>query len=191
MYALNPDTELKRGILYVDHIIDFAKELEASAAQIKPILLIGPGTVAVIVGIIIWLAGSSFRKISFAIIGLTAGALLGYFSTGKSINHAIGFAAAGAITFTIIALLLSGGSIMPRLLSALILSVIGTAMIFAGMVMLLLYKGSQPVSYIIQKQYFFAAIFAIMAGFGLFEQLLLCKQAKKSLKTERKRYKDR
>jgi len=175
----------------VDYIIDFAKNLEASAGQIKPILLIGPGIAAVIVGIIIWLAGSSFKKISFALIGLTAGALLGYFSTGKSINHAIGFAAAGVITFTILALLLSGSSIFPRLLSALILSVLGTALVFAGLIMLLIYKGSQPVTYIIQKQYFFAAIFAIMAVFGTIEQLLFCKQAKKTLKNEQKKCKDR
>jgi hypothetical protein len=175
----------------VDYIIDFAKELEQSGTQIKPILLIGPGIAAVIVGIIIWLAGSNFKKISFAIIGLTAGGLLGYFSTGKSINQAIGFAAAGVIIFTIIAVLLLGGSTFKRLLSALVLSVVGTAMVFAGMIMLLIYKGSQPVTYIIQKQYFFAAIFAIMAVFGTVEQLLLCKQSKKSLKTEEKKCKDR
>ncbi len=175
----------------MNHIIDFAKNLEASAGQIKPILLIGPGTAAVIVGIIIWLAGSNFKKISSALIGLTAGALLGYFSTGKSINHAIGFAAAGAITFTIIALLLSGSSIFPRLLSALILSVFGTAIVFAGLIMLLIYKGSQPVTYIIQNQYFFAAVFAVMAVFGTIEQLLFCKSTKKLLKTEQKKCKDR
>jgi len=175
----------------VDYIIDFAKELEASGDQVKPILLIGPGIAAVIVGIIIWLAGSNFKKISFAIIGLTAGALLGYFSTGKSINHAISFASAGAIIFIIIAVLLSGRSIFARFLSALILSVLGTAVIFAGMIMLLIYKGSQPVTYIIQKQYFFGSVFAIMAVFGTIEQLLLCKQAKKSLKNEEKKCKDR
>jgi hypothetical protein len=168
----------------MDRIIDFAKELEASAAQIRPILLIGPGIAAGIVGIIIWLAGSNFRKTSFALIGLTAGGLLGYFSTGKSINHAIGFGAAGAIIFAIIAILLSGRSILMRLLSALILSVLGTALAFTGLILLLIYKGSEPVTYIVQKQYFFAAVFAIMAGFGTIEQLLFCKKAKKSLKTE-------
>ena len=175
----------------VDHIIDFAKNLEQSAGQEKAILLIGPGIAAVIVGIIIWLAGSNFRKISFALIGLTAGALLGYFSTEKSINHAIGFAAAGIITFTIIALLLSGSSIFPRLLSASILSAIGTAMVFAGLIMLLIYKGSLPVTYISEKPYFFAAVFAVMAVFGSIEQLLFCKSTKKLLKTEQKEFKDR
>lgn len=165
----------------MNNIIDFAKELESSAGQEKAILLIGPGIAAVIVGVVIWLAGSNFKKISFALIGLIAGALLGYFSTGNSINHAIGFAAAGAITFTIIALLLSGGSIFPRLLSALILSVFGTALVFAGLIMLLIYKGSLPVTYISEKQYFFAAVFVVMTVFGTIEQLLFCKQAKKPL----------
>ena len=175
----------------MNNIIDFAKNLEDSVGQIKPILLIGLGIVGVIVGIIIWLAGSSFRKISFALIGLTAGAMLGYFSTGKSINHAVGFAAAGAIIFTIIALLLSGSTILCRLLSALILSVLGTAMTFAGMIMLLIYKGSLPVTYISEKPYFFAAVFAVMAVFGTIEQLLFCKSPKNRLKTEQKKCKDR
>ena len=172
------------------YIIDFAKNLEQSADQLKPILLICAGIAAVIIGLIIWLAGSAFKKTFFAIIGLVLGAIFGYVFSEKNINHTLAFAAAGAIILAIIGLILSGSSISRRLLSALIFSVFGSAAIFAGLILLLLYKGSQPVTNIIQKQHFFAAVFVAMAVSGTVEQLLFCKSPKKHLKNEQKKCKD-
>lgn len=172
------------------YIIDFAKNLEQSADQLKPISLIGPGIAAVIIGLIIWLAGSAFKKTFFALIGLAAGAIFGYLFTEKNINHTVAFAIAGAIIFAMLALILSRSSIFWRLLSAFIFSVFGTAAIFAGLTLLLIYKGSQPVTLIAQKQYFFASVFVAMAVFGTIEQLVFCKSTKKHLKNEQKKCKD-
>lgn len=65
-----------------------------------------------------------------------------------------------------------------RLASALCCSVLGTALIFAGMILLLLHKGALPVSIICSRPSFYATAFIAMTAFGTSEQLLLCKRSK-------------
>ena len=62
-----------------------------------------------------------------------------------------------------------------RLAMALCCSVLGTILIFAGMILLLLYKGAVPVSIICSKSSYYATAFIAMIAFGTIEQLLLCK----------------
>jgi hypothetical protein len=66
------------------------------------------------------------------------------------------------------------GFIISRFVSALACSTVGTALVFAGMIFLLLYKGSGPLSYIYQRSWFFLLVFAVMAAGGTAIQLLLC-----------------
>ncbi len=67
-----------------------------------------------------------------------------------------------------------------QLASALCCSALGTMLVFAGMILLLLNKGSMPVSIISSRPSFYVAVFAAMMVFGTIEQLLLCKQPKAS-----------
>jgi len=71
------------------------------------------------------------------------------------------------------------GFFLRRLASALCCSALGTMLIFAGMILLLLYKGSVPISSICSKPPFYGAIFITMTVFGTIEQLLLCQRAKR------------
>jgi hypothetical protein len=50
---------------------------------------------------------------------------------------------------------------------------LGTSLSFAGMILLLLYKGAEPVSRISRRSLFFAAVFAVMIGLGTAVQLIL------------------
>ncbi len=61
-----------------------------------------------------------------------------------------------------------------NLTSALCSAVLGALLIFGGMVLLLLYKGTRPVTIIDQRALFFAAVFGAMVAFGTLEQLVLC-----------------
>ncbi len=61
-----------------------------------------------------------------------------------------------------------------RLVWALCCAVLGTSLIFAGLILLMLYKGAAPISRITMRSPFYAAVFAGMAAFGTVEQLLLC-----------------
>ena len=76
------------------------------------------------------------------------------------------------------------GVILWRFTSALFFSVLGTMVLFFGMMLLLLYKGSEPVAQIRGKPIIYAGVFLAMAAFGTIEQLLLCKGSKKKKVTE-------
>jgi len=56
---------------------------------------------------------------------------------------------------------------------------LGTMFIFAGMILLLLYKGSAPISAIFHKAPVYATVFAAMAAFGAVVQLVFCRQGKR------------
>lgn len=76
------------------------------------------------------------------------------------------------------------GVILWRFTSAMFFSFLGTMVIFLGMILLLLYKEIEPVSYIRGKPLICAAVFLAMAAFGTIFQLLLCKGSKKKKVTE-------
>ena len=76
------------------------------------------------------------------------------------------------------------GVILCRFTSALFFSVLGTMVLFFGMILLLLYKGSEPVGQIRAKPIIYGSVFLAMAAFGTIEQLLLCKGSKKKKVTE-------
>ncbi|RKY04303.1 MAG: hypothetical protein DRP66_11905 [Planctomycetota bacterium] len=63
---------------------------------------------------------------------------------------------------------------MPRFVAAATCASLGTVAIFAGMILVLLYKGARPLTGIYQMPAFFAAAVVAMAAFGTFVQLLLC-----------------
>ena len=83
-----------------------------------------------------------------------------------------------AIIAALALVLIVAGFFLWRLTSALCCAVVGTVLVFAGMVLLLLYKGAMPISYIGRKPLFCAAVFAAMIAFGTAEQLLLCRRTK-------------
>jgi len=80
---------------------------------------------------------------------------------------------------------LAVGFTRQRLTSAFCCAVLGTVFIFAGMILLLLYKGAAPVSRICQNQLFYQGIFGVMTAFGMAEQLLLCQRIKDRLTGKR------
>ena len=83
-------------------------------------------------------------------------------------------------------ILMVGGLTLRRLTSALYFSVQGTLFIFAGMILLLLYKGTRPVSHIRVNPSIYASVFAAMTAFGTIEQLLICKRVKTESTGEKK-----
>jgi hypothetical protein len=93
---------------------------------------------------------------------------------------AVSFAAAGVvIVIAAIATLMA-----PRLFIAAVSSTLGSAVIFAGMIMLLFYKGSKPISCIAEKPRFYLAAFTAMIIFGTLVQLVLSPPAKAKAKAD-------
>lgn len=60
----------------------------------------------------------------------------------------------------------------------------GVLLIFFGMILLLLYKGAEPVTRIVARGSFYLSVFAAMIAFGAVEQLLLYKYTLKKRKYE-------
>jgi len=240
-------------------------------ARLSPLVLIGPGLAAVLLGLFVWLGGLGLRRLLCTVAGAVSGGFLGFFIIGRSVIPAIvlaGMAATAAtvferLFFTILAAALVavlgvvvlarpyiensppaipadqdntsaqgatmslgesidrisaflvdagekikyGCSQMPRgswgiiavaalasivagfwlrrLTPALCCSVIGTMLVFAGMILLLSYKGAAPVSRMGTRPSFYITVFIAMTVFGTIEQLLLCRHARAQAKGKR------
>ncbi len=68
-----------------------------------------------------------------------------------------------------------------QLASAFCYATLGVALIFSGMVSLLLYKGSGPISDICNRGMFYLGVLGAMIAFGTFAQLLLLRRSKTRL----------
>lgn len=92
---------------------------------------------------------------------------------------------AWAIMAALSIVVLVAGFFLRRLTSALCCAVLGTMLIFTGMILLLLYKGSMPINGICNKPLFFGGVFGAMIAFGAVVQLLLCPRLEKSAKRKK------
>lgn len=73
----------------------------------------------------------------------------------------------GGLLAAILAVYFSGAA------GAFCCATLGTSLNFAGMILLLLYKGAEPVSRIGRRSLFFAVVFVVMIGLGTAVQLIL------------------
>jgi hypothetical protein len=96
----------------------------------------------------------------------------------------------GLIVMALALVFMIAGFLFRRLASALCFSILGTVLIFAGLILLLLYKGAVPVRIIYGKQSYYAIVFLAMIAFGTFEQLLLCRRSKTSSIGEKQKAED-
>jgi hypothetical protein len=79
------------------------------------------------------------------------------------------------IMAAVVVVIVAAGAYLWPLTSAMCCAALGTILIFAGMIVLLLQKGAKPVYYMDGRRLFFGAIFAAMVAFGTLEQMLFCK----------------
>jgi hypothetical protein len=80
-----------------------------------------------------------------------------------------------AIITGIVAAVLITGFFFGDLIGAAAAATMGTVFVFAGMILLLLYKGSESVSHISSRQTLYVTVFAAMTAFGTILQLLFCR----------------
>ena len=78
------------------------------------------------------------------------------------------------------------GYFAPQFIMALTCSVFGTGIIFIGMILLLLYKGAQPITHIYVKANVYNIVVLAMAVFGTAVQLLLCSARDRKLAIKRR-----
>lgn len=91
-----------------------------------------------------------------------------------------------AIAAAVGAGLLTLGMLFRHLGGALSCSILGTALVFVGLVLLLMFKRSDPVTHIENRAGFYGLALLGMAAFGTLEQLLLCRRADRERRAETK-----
>ena len=241
------------------------RHFEKTAVHLDATVLVVSGLVAFLLGLVVWLGGTAFRRLLTTVAGAIVGCIFGLLIAGKNITSAlasaglaavlaavleklfitmlaallaavIGFAVlarpyiqenpgtiptdlqnaqnnAGTLNpgqtiqvvkeyattlFTqirhissqmttfkpaviagIVAAVLIMGFFFGNLIAALAAATLGTILVFAGIVLLLLYKGAEPISQISSQQTFYATVFAAMTAFGTVEQLLVCRRPAK------------
>jgi hypothetical protein len=68
---------------------------------------------------------------------------------------------------------LAGGFLAKRITWTVCCSIVGTVLIFAGLILLLLYEGSEPISSIVEHRPFYRAVTAAMIAIGVLAQVVL------------------
>jgi uncharacterized membrane protein len=137
--------------------------------------------VVVLLGLFIWLAGLGIKNILFPVIGILLGGTVGYLIT-RGYKLALVLALFGLLLAFILAKKISALSVKSQTLWAFIFSLCGTIIIFVGMILLLVYKGAEPIKTITQKPPFFIALFAAMTLFGTIIQSIFSKKPKNQSK---------
>jgi hypothetical protein len=98
------------------------------------------------------------------------------------LRHAAG--ALHPVRWVILAIVAVGlatfGALFRSIGAAVVCAVLGTALIFAGLLSLVIFKGSAPVTRIANGPGFYGLVFAGMAAFGTLEQLALCRRTEKN-----------
>ena len=99
----------------------------------------------------------------------------------KTITSSVEQSSIAAPTIASVAALIviGGGVAMPRFVAAVTCASLGTLTVFAGMILVLLYKGARPLTGICEKSMFFLLTVLAMVVFGTFVQLLLCPARRK------------
>jgi hypothetical protein len=159
-----------------------AQNLEQAVSQSSPIALLILWIV-VLLGLVIWLGGLGLRKILFPVIGILTGGIAGFLLT-NNFKWALLPAVLGLIIASVIEWKLVSGSVKGQLFWAFIFSLCGAIMVCAGMVILLTYKGAEPVKAVNENKALYFGIFAAMTLFGTIIQTLFCRGPKKQLQTE-------
>jgi hypothetical protein len=86
------------------------------------------------------------------------------------------------VNWAILAAVASGllvlGLLFIRPAGALTCSLLGTALVFTGLILLLIFKGTEPIGRVQQQGAYYGLVLVGMAAFGTLEQLVLCRPAK-------------
>jgi len=102
-------------------MVEILQSFERTAGRFSPVVLIVPGLATVVLGLLVWLAGSCLRRVVLCLVGAAAGLLVGFLVIGQN-PPAYVLAAGGGAVF---------GAVLPRVFLAGILAVFGAAIAFA------------------------------------------------------------
>jgi hypothetical protein len=244
-------------------MVDVLKSFEQVSGRLNPLVLVVPGLVMAVAGLVVWLGGLGLRRVLLAALGAALGWIAAMLFVGKSniiaVVSELAAACIAAIFQRVITALLLGllsfgaafvvlarpglaefegglvgdrdvarsdqklsardslqiaraygldvvdgvryaagkltaarwatlaavaagalafGALLRSAGGAIACATLGTLLIFAGLLLLLIYKGSAPVGRVAGSPTFYGLVFIGMAAFSTLEQLALCRRAK-------------
>lgn len=175
-------------------IVELTSRIAEVTANLDEPLLAGAGIGLVLPGLTIWLAGLGMGRISTAAVGFIAGFVLGHYITHRIDLMLWLWPLGGAVVMLAIEYLLSRllgfGSFAYNLALSIFFAMTGTAMLFFGMILLLIYKGAEPLDLVINREQMFLVIILAMIAFATVEQMTLCSKVQKNLVRARPPKKD-
>ena len=117
-------------------MLEVARYLEQITARFNPVVLVGPGLAAALLGLFIWLGGMGFRKVLFAFLGAVSGGVCGFFI----MVHSVWLAIVLAVVFAIIAVILE------RFFATILSAVLVAAICFVVLAQQYVEKGEKATS---------------------------------------------
>ncbi len=175
-------------------MLEIIQNFERTASSFDPKVKLLIGLAGAGIGLFLWLGGLGLKKPLTILIGLASGAVAGFILTNHNLKLTVLSAAAAAVVALTVeqtySRIFRTGFFFARLIPALFCAACGGVLVFAGMVSLLLFKGTRSFDYISTKESFYNTVFAVMVAFGTVIQLLLCPRMKEklaSVKRQKKR----
>lgn len=164
-------------------ILQLTQSIQDATANCQDSAMIGGGIALTLPGLMIWLAGLSMGKIATAATGGLIGLVCGYAFIGRS-NLMLGACAFGGLVAALIleqllATIFGHKSYIYNFIGAAFYASVGTAFIFLGMILLLLFKGVEPTIHIARREQFYSILLFAMFVFGTIEQIMLCTKVNK------------
>ena len=115
---------------------------------------------------------AAVRVLAFDVVGRTKAAAGDLEPANLAVIAAVGL------------VLLVLGLFLARLAGALVCSVLGTALIFVGLIVLLMFKGSAPITFVQKQGTLYGLVLLGMATFGTLEQLVMCPSPQRGRKAK-------
>ena len=166
-------------------VFQIIEAIEKVTAHFENTELIGYGIAMTFPGLVIWLAGLGMGRIAAAATGGLLGFVCGCILMGQTSLMLGACALVGLVVILIVEQLMvtitGYNSFINNLLSSVFYSCCGTAFIFLGIILLLTYKGADPMGHISKRQSFYTTLLFAMVVFGTIEQLIFCPKAKEQL----------
>ncbi|MBN1795545.1 MAG: hypothetical protein JW804_02625 [Sedimentisphaerales bacterium] len=136
-------------------------------------------------GLVIWLAGLGMGRITLASIGAFFGCIAAYLIKSHPASMLLLGAVLGALVGLVFEIIVSRvfglATSAYNLIISITSSLSGTLAVFLGLILLLMFKGSYPLSYITQKKQFYLVVACAMVVFGMLVQMILCKKPYQSV----------
>jgi hypothetical protein len=168
----------------MDPIVNIIENLESLALSFKPVLQVFLGLVCIVIGLVSWLAGLKLKRAYVPLTVMLIAALVCHYLTEKNMKITSVVAGITFIAFLFLQFVFVRETTFWNVLLSVVFSLLGTVLVFTGLIFLMTFEGSSPAAVIFDRPISFAAVFVSMVIFGIVLQVIVFAGAVGYLKNE-------